>query len=66
MQRWHFLLSIRIVRLLFSICELSVILLFSYAVFGVVCRSRIVDLIVGMCIWGVVCTAILLKVFRWR
>ncbi len=52
MQRWHFLLSILIVRLLFSICEVTVILLFSYAMFGVVCRGSILHLIVVMGIGG--------------
>ncbi len=53
MQRWHFLMSILIVRLLFSVCEVSVILLFSYAVFGVVCQGSILELIVTMGIGGV-------------
>ena len=52
MKRWHFLLSLLIVRSLFSICEVSVILLFSYFVFGVVCRGSILELIVVMGIGG--------------
>jgi ABC-2 type transport system permease protein len=52
MQRWHFLMSILIVRLLFSVCEVSVILLFSYAVFGVVCQGSILELIAVMGIGG--------------
>ena len=52
MLRWHFLLSILIVRLIFSICEVSVILLFSYVVFGVACRGSILELLVVMVIGG--------------
>ncbi len=52
MQRWHFLLSVLIVRLLFSVCEVAVILLFSYFVFGVVCRGSLFDLAVVMAIGG--------------
>lgn len=52
MKRWHFLLSVVIVRLLFSVCEVAVILLFSYFAFGVVCRGSLLELSVVMTIGG--------------
>ncbi len=52
MRRWHFLLSILIVRVLFSVCEVTVILCFSYFVFGVVCRGSLLELVLVMAIGG--------------
>jgi ABC-2 type transport system permease protein len=58
MSKRHFMGSLIVVRLLFSICELSVILLFSYFVFGVKCRGNLVELVAVMTIGGVTFSAI--------
>jgi ABC-2 type transport system permease protein len=58
MSRWHFMGSIMLMRLLFSVCEITVIFLFAYFVFGVKCRGSMLELIAVMIVGGASFSAI--------
>ncbi len=53
MSKFHFMASLMIVRMVFAVCELTALILFSYFVFGVGCQGSLLELVAVLFIGGV-------------